>query len=386
MAATDVRPKITLACEECKNRNYITRKNRRNDPDRLDAEEVLPALRQAPRCTARPADPRRGSSRGREHGAGPGTGRRSYPPSAVYEVGREKIAEFATAVGDTDPVHHDVEAARAAGHPDVIAPADVRHRGDLGGRWSCLDDPASAIDYTRVVHGEQRFAQHRPIRAGDRAHRGRLRSTTIRELAGNDIAHLPRATSPTEDGEAVCTATSMLVGPRRDEEAPREPRRRRGRHRAARADCARSPGPTWSATPAPRATSTRSTGTSASPPRSGLPGVIAHGMFTMALAGRAVTDWAGDPAAVVEFHPLHPARGRPRRRRRRRGRAPRQGRRASWTTARSRVDLTVTRPSGKGVLGQAVAPSAVSCPAPHRRVVSAAALAARRRAPPSRTR
>ena len=35
MAATDVRPKITLACQECKNRNYITRKNRRNTPDRL---------------------------------------------------------------------------------------------------------------------------------------------------------------------------------------------------------------------------------------------------------------------------------------------------------------------------------------------------------------
>ncbi len=33
----------------------------------------------------------------------------------------------------------------------------------------------------------------------------------------------------------------------------------------------------------------------------GLPGVIAHGMFTMALAGRAVTDWTGDPAALVEF-------------------------------------------------------------------------------------
>ena len=31
----DVRPKITMACTVCKNRNYITKKNRRNDPDRL---------------------------------------------------------------------------------------------------------------------------------------------------------------------------------------------------------------------------------------------------------------------------------------------------------------------------------------------------------------
>ena len=34
----------------------------------------------------------------------------------------------------------------------------------------------------------------------------------------------------------------------------------------------------------------------------GLPGVIAHGMFTMGLASRAVTGWAGDPGAVVEYH------------------------------------------------------------------------------------
>jgi large subunit ribosomal protein L33 len=42
VAATDVRPKITLACQECKNRNYITRKNRRNDPDRLSMNKYCP--------------------------------------------------------------------------------------------------------------------------------------------------------------------------------------------------------------------------------------------------------------------------------------------------------------------------------------------------------
>jgi large subunit ribosomal protein L33 len=40
--ATDVRPKITLACTECKERNYITKKNRRNDPDRLDLAKFCP--------------------------------------------------------------------------------------------------------------------------------------------------------------------------------------------------------------------------------------------------------------------------------------------------------------------------------------------------------
>ncbi|MHB8339835.1 MAG: 50S ribosomal protein L33 [Mycobacteriales bacterium] len=45
MAATDVRPKITMACQECKNRNYITRKNRRNDPDRMELRKFCPACR-----------------------------------------------------------------------------------------------------------------------------------------------------------------------------------------------------------------------------------------------------------------------------------------------------------------------------------------------------
>jgi large subunit ribosomal protein L33 len=47
VAATDVRPKITLACVECKNRNYITRKNRRNDPDRLELKKFCPTCRKS---------------------------------------------------------------------------------------------------------------------------------------------------------------------------------------------------------------------------------------------------------------------------------------------------------------------------------------------------
>jgi large subunit ribosomal protein L33 len=46
VAATDVRPKITLACQECKHRNYITRKNRRNDPDRMELKKYCPNCRQ----------------------------------------------------------------------------------------------------------------------------------------------------------------------------------------------------------------------------------------------------------------------------------------------------------------------------------------------------
>ena len=134
---------------------------------------------------------------------------RSYPPSAVYEVGRAKIAEFAAAVGATDPVHTDAGAARAAGHADVIAPPTFAIVVSLEAAMAVLQDPDVGLDYSRVVHGEQKFAHHRPIRAGDRL----VATTTIdavRSVAGNDLL-TARVDLATEDGEAVCSATSMLV-------------------------------------------------------------------------------------------------------------------------------------------------------------------------------
>ena len=51
--SADIRPKITLACTECKERNYITRKNRRNDPDRLELKKYCPRCRLPTVRTAR---------------------------------------------------------------------------------------------------------------------------------------------------------------------------------------------------------------------------------------------------------------------------------------------------------------------------------------------
>ena len=139
----------------------------------------------------------------------PGLTGRSYPPSAVYEVGRAKIAEFADAIGDDDPVHRDADAARAAGHPDVIAPPTFAIVVTLGAADVVLGDADVSLDYSRVVHGEQRFSHHRPIRAGDRL----VATTTIdavRSVAGIDLL-TTRVDVATDDGEEVCTATSMLV-------------------------------------------------------------------------------------------------------------------------------------------------------------------------------
>ena len=134
---------------------------------------------------------------------------RGYPPSAVYEVGRQKIAEFADAIGAADPVHRDADAAHAAGHPDVIAPPTFAITLTLSAAGVVVEDPDVALDYSRVVHGEQRFTHHRPIRAGDRL----VATPTIeavRSVGGNDLL-TTRVDVATEDGEPVCSATSMLV-------------------------------------------------------------------------------------------------------------------------------------------------------------------------------
>jgi acyl dehydratase len=134
---------------------------------------------------------------------------RTYPPTEPYEVGVEKIREFAAALGDDNPAYRDRSAAAALGHPDVIAPPTFPFVLTFQASRRLIDDPDLGIDYSRVVHGEQKFVHHRPIRAGDRL----VATTTIdavRSVAGNDLL-TTRVDLATEDGEPVCTATSMLV-------------------------------------------------------------------------------------------------------------------------------------------------------------------------------
>ncbi|GAA2330203.1 MaoC family dehydratase N-terminal domain-containing protein [Saccharopolyspora halophila] len=134
---------------------------------------------------------------------------REYPPTDPYEVGREKIREFAEAIADDSPLHRDVDAAKAAGYPDVIAPPTFAVILAMAAQDQIVGDPELGLDYSRVVHGSQEFVHHRPIRAGDRlatvAH-----VDDIKTRAGNDFLTV-RAEIATAEGEAVCTATSTLV-------------------------------------------------------------------------------------------------------------------------------------------------------------------------------
>lgn len=132
-----------------------------------------------------------------------------YPPSPVYEVGREKIAEFAAAVGSDDPAHLDPDAARALGHPDVVAPPTFAVIVAQRCEAQYVADPAAGIDYGRVVHGEEKFRHHRPIVAGDRLV-ATLHVDMVREAGGHGMV-TTRVEIADEGGQPVSTVTSMLV-------------------------------------------------------------------------------------------------------------------------------------------------------------------------------
>ncbi len=134
---------------------------------------------------------------------------RSYPPTAPYEVGREKIREFADAVGDDSHAYRDADAARALGHADVVAPPTFPVVLTLKAAEQVVRDPALGLDWSRVVHAEQRFAYDRPVRAGDRLTVA-VTIDTIRSVGGNDMITV-RGDVATVEGEHVCTSTSVLV-------------------------------------------------------------------------------------------------------------------------------------------------------------------------------
>ncbi|HEV2775232.1 MAG TPA: MaoC family dehydratase N-terminal domain-containing protein [Solirubrobacteraceae bacterium] len=122
---------------------------------------------------------------------------------ATYAVGREKIREYAHAVGETDPLYLDVQAARAAGYDDVVAPPMFAVVYSLPAVWPALFDEEVGIDFAHMVHGGQEFAWGPVVVAGDEI------TTTaslkdVSERRGNDF-FVFESVSVNGRGETVCT-------------------------------------------------------------------------------------------------------------------------------------------------------------------------------------
>ena len=88
-------------------------------------------------------------------------------PAFDYEVGREKIREYANAVGETNPVHHEGDAARAAGFRNVVAPPMFCVVYSAPAVGPGILDPEVGINLAAMVHGGQEFTWGEPVCAGD---------------------------------------------------------------------------------------------------------------------------------------------------------------------------------------------------------------------------
>lgn len=134
---------------------------------------------------------------------------REFPPTHPYLVGREKVREFARAVCVTSALSHDVEAARAAGYADLVAPPTFPVVIQEATLAQLLAEPDAGIDFTRVVHGDQRFTYTRPVVAGDEL-TATLRVASIKQLGGHSMI-TAESSIVDASGAHVVTAISTLV-------------------------------------------------------------------------------------------------------------------------------------------------------------------------------
>ena len=129
---------------------------------------------------------------------------KSYEP-ALYAVGREKIREYARAVGETDPLHLDLDAARAAGYGDLVAPpmfAVVYSAPSVG---PPIFDPELELNFAMMVHGGQEFEWGPPVVGGDEI----TTTTRVKDINERDGRgyYVFESTSTNQRGERVCRGT-----------------------------------------------------------------------------------------------------------------------------------------------------------------------------------
>jgi acyl dehydratase len=138
--------------------------------------------------------------------------------SEPFEVTRGDIRRFATAIGDTNPACHDRAAAQALGHPDVVAPPTFLISLGMSTATGLVADPDLGLDYSLVVHGEQRFVLHRPVCAGDVLDT-ETRLESMRDAGRNELLQI--VTEVFSAGEHVATSANTLVS--RGTAAPKTP-------------------------------------------------------------------------------------------------------------------------------------------------------------------
>jgi acyl dehydratase len=129
---------------------------------------------------------------------------KTYEP-VLYAVGREKIREYARAVGETNPLHLDVDAARAAGYADLVAPPMFAVVYSAPAVAPSIFDPEIELNFAMMVHGAQEFEWDAPVVAGDEI------STTasVKDISERDGRgyYVFESVSTNQRGERACRGT-----------------------------------------------------------------------------------------------------------------------------------------------------------------------------------
>jgi acyl dehydratase len=130
---------------------------------------------------------------------------KTYEP-VVYAVGREKVREYARAVGETNPVFLDVEAARAAGYADVVAPPMFAVVYSAPAVGPPIFDPEIGLNFAMMVHGGQEFVWGAPVVAGDEI----TTTANVKDISEDGDArgyYVFESISTNQRGEQVCRGT-----------------------------------------------------------------------------------------------------------------------------------------------------------------------------------
>jgi acyl dehydratase len=133
-------------------------------------------------------------------------------PGTTYQVGREKIKEYARALGIENPVHFDVEAARAAGFRDVVAPPMFAVVYSGPAMAPAILDPEVGINFATMVHGGQVFEWDEPACSGDEI-TTTAKCTEIYEKDGKGF-YVFESVSDNQNGDRVVRAvwTNIVRG------------------------------------------------------------------------------------------------------------------------------------------------------------------------------
>ncbi|WP_199565293.1 MaoC family dehydratase N-terminal domain-containing protein [Spongiactinospora rosea] len=128
----------------------------------------------------------------------------------TIDLERGRLRFFAKATGQTDPVYHDLDAARQAGHPDLPVPPTFFFGLDLEGPDALRYLRELDVDMGRVLHGEQSFVYHSLAYAGETL-TVRPRIIDVYAKRGGALEFLVKRNEITRDGEPVAEATMTLV-------------------------------------------------------------------------------------------------------------------------------------------------------------------------------